>query len=46
MGVLVFGGESKKEGSVDSELARGCVSKFYGLVALGSRAWVLVSPFV
>ena len=27
-GVLVFGGESKKEG-VDSELARRRVSKFY-----------------
>ena len=45
-GVLVFGGESKKEESVDSELARGRVSKFYWLVALGSRAGVLVSPFV
>ena len=32
--------------SVDLELAHGHVSKFYWLVALGSRAGVLVSPFV
>ena len=36
----------KKKGFVDSELARGRISKFYWLVALGSRAGVLVSPFV
>ena len=36
----------RKKESVDSELARGRVSKFYWLVALGSRARVLVSPFV
>ena len=36
----------RKKESVDSELARGRVSKFYWLVALGSRAGVLVSPFV
>ena len=36
----------RKKESVDSELARGRVSKFYWLVALGSRAWMLVSPFV
>ena len=30
---------------MDSELARGRISKFYWLVALGSRAWVLVSSF-
>ena len=45
--MLVFGGESKKKKeSVDSELARGHASKYYWLVALGSRAGVLVSPFV
>ena len=27
----------RKKESVDSKLARGCVSKFYWLVALGSR---------
>ena len=32
--------------AMDSELARGRVSKFYWLVALGSQAWVLVSLFV
>ena len=36
----------RKKESVDSELARGRVNKFYWLVALGSRAGVLVSPFV
>ena len=36
----------RKKESMDSELARGRVSKFYWLVALGSRAGVLVSPFV
>ena len=36
----------RKKESVDSELARGRVSKFYWLVALRSRVWVLVSPFV
>ena len=35
----------RKKESVNSELTRGRVSKFYWLVALGSRAWVLVSPF-
>ena len=44
--MLVAGGNSRKKESVDSELARGRVSKFYWLVALGSRAGVLVSPFV
>ena len=44
--MLVFGGESKKEGVRGLELARGRVSKLYWLVALGSRAGVLVSPFV
>ena len=43
--MLVAGGNPRKE-SVDLELARGRVSKFYWLVALGSRAGVLVSPFV
>ena len=46
MGVLVAGGNPRKKESVDSELARGRVSKFYWLIALGSRAGVLVSPFV
>ena len=45
-GVLVFGGESKKEGVRDSELARGRVSKFYWWVAIRSRAWGLVSLIV
>ena len=36
----------RKKESVDSKLTRGRVSKFYWLVALGSRAGVLVSPFV
>ena len=33
----------RKKEFVDSEFARGRVSKFYWLVALGSRAGVLVS---
>ena len=45
-GVLVAGGNPRKKESMDLELERGRVSKFYWLVALGSRAWVLVSPFV
>ena len=45
-GVLVAGRNPRKKESVDSELACGRVSKFYWLVALGSRAGVLVSPFV
>ena len=44
--MLVVGGNPRKKEFVDSELARGRVSKFYRLVALGSRAEVLVSPFV
>ena len=32
--------------SVDSELARGHVSKFYWWVAIKSRAWGLVSLIV
>ena len=43
--MLVAGGNPRKE-SVDSKLTRGRVSKFYSLVTLGSRAGVLVSPFV
>ena len=46
MGVLVFGRESKKKEYVDSELARGRVSKFYWWVAIRSRAWELVSLIV
>ena len=41
---LVENPRNKK--SMDSELARDRVSKFYWLVALGSREGVLVSPFV
>ena len=44
--MLVAGGNPGKKESVDSELARGRVNKFYWLVALGSQAGVLVSPFV
>ena len=44
--MLVAGGNLRKNESVDLELARGRVSKFYWLVALGSQAGVLVSPFV
>ena len=46
MGVLVAGGNPRKKESVDSELSRGRVSEFYWMVALGSQAGVLVSPFV
>ena len=41
--MLVAGGNPRKKESVDSELARGRVSKFYWLVAIRSRAWGLVS---
>ena len=44
--MLVAGGNQRKKESVDSKLARSRVSKFYWLVALGSQAGVLVSPFV
>ena len=46
MGVLVAGGNPRKKESVDSEFARGRVSKFYWLVAIRSRAWGLVSLIV
>ena len=46
MGVLIAGGNPRKKEFVDSELTRGRISKFYWLVALGSRAGVFVSPFV
>ena len=36
----------RKKESVDSELARGHVSKFYWWVAIRSRAWGLVSLIV
>ena len=36
----------RKEESVDLELARGRVSKFYQWVAIRSRAWGLVSLIV
>ena len=44
--MLIAGGNPRKKEFVDSELARGHVSKFYWLVVLGSQAGVLVSPFV
>ena len=45
-GVFVFCKGQKKKESVDSELARGRVSKFYWWVAIRSRAWGLVSLIV
>ena len=36
----------RKKESVDSEFARGRVSKFYWWVAIRSRAWGLVSLIV
>ena len=36
----------RKKESVDSELARGLVSKFYWWVAIRSQAWGLVSLIV
>ena len=36
----------RKKGSVDSELARGRVSRFYWWVVISSRAWGLVSLIV
>ena len=44
--MLVAGGNPRKKESVDSELARGRVSKFYWLVAIRSRVWGLVSLIV
>ena len=44
--MLVAGGNPRKKESVDSELARGRVSKFYWLVVIRSRAWGLVSLIV
>ena len=44
--MLVAGRNPRKKESVELEVARGRVSKFYWLVALGSRVGVLVSPFV
>ena len=45
-GVFVFCKGQRKKESVDSELARGRVSKFYWWVAIRSRAWGLVSLIV
>ena len=45
-GVLVFGGESRKKEFVDSELARGRISKFYWWIVIRSRVWGLVSLIV
>ena len=44
--VLVFGGESRKKESVDLELARGRVSKFYWWVAIRSQTCELISLIV
>ena len=44
--VFVFCKGQRKKESVDSELARGRVSKFYWWVAIRSRAWRLVSLIV
>ena len=44
--MLVAGWNPRKKESVDSELARGRVSKFYWLVTIRSRAWGLVSLIV
>ena len=38
--------ENPRKESMDSELARGRVSKFYWWVAIRSRAWGLVSLIV
>ena len=44
--VFVFCKGQRKKESVDSEFARGRVSKFYWWVAIRSRAWGLVSLIV
>ena len=44
--VLVSVVNLRKKKSVDSELARGRVSKFYWWVAIRSRTWGLVSLIV
>ena len=44
--MLVAGRNPRKKESVDSEFARGRVSKFYWLVAIKSRVWGLVSLIV
>ena len=44
--MLVAGGNPRKKEIVDSELARGRVSKFYWRVVIRSRAWGLVSLIV
>ena len=46
MWVFVFCKGQRKKESVDSELARGHVSKFYWWVAIKSRVWELVSLIV
>ena len=45
-GVLVSGGESKKEEVRGFKASRGRVSKFYWWVVIRSRAWGLVSLIV
>ena len=45
-GVLVFGGESKKEGVCGFGAYTWSCSKFYWWVAIRSRAWELVSLIV
>ena len=44
--MLVAGGNPRKKESMDLELARGRVSKFYWLEAIRSRAWGLLSLIV
>ena len=44
--VFVFCKGQRKKESMDSELARGRVSKFYWWVAIKSRAWGIVSLIV
>ena len=44
--VFVFYKDQRKKESVDSELARNRVNKFYWWVAIRSRAWGLVSLIV
>ena len=44
--VFVFCKGQRKKVTVDSELARDCVSKFYWWVAIRSQAWGLVSLII
>ena len=44
--MLVAGENPRKKESVNSELARDRVSKFYWLIAIRSRVWGLLSLIV